>query len=534
MNTFQVIFVVFIVLFLGISIWMGRKGSTLQDFYVMEGNAGPFLIAGTYLATWISAVGMVGLTGVSYSTGIITGVLTWGAYPGFVISAFFIGNKLRRFGKVTLGDFFEDRYGGKNGKNIRVLSSIITIVGLGAYFISQLIGSAVITESVLGLPYNVMLPLMVIVFSVIAITGGAKTVTVTDTIMAVLIALSIGVVFAPIFISNVGIEKMTSYARTNPDFFTPTAGGLVGWGTILGWQVLWCFGNAANPASITRAYLAKDSRTWVKAIMLSLMVIIPLVWMGQLSAGFVKFVDPGLSNPSEALIWAATSQYTPKVIGAFAIAGLFAAVLSTASTQILMLAFSVSRDIYERFGKFSSDEERDTKSLRMARIWILIFAVLAVLLSWGRPTYIYLAGNFGSSVFAAAFFPALIMGLAWKKTTAVAAYASMWVGLVVDAVLSFYPVFFLDKPLAWADYLPLGIHPVIWALIAAQIVVVVVSLMTQKDITEEQLNVFVACNTREHEHMLTPRKALVHYTIATAVVGVLFMIGVCWFATYAV
>ena len=126
------------------------------------------------------------------------------------------------------------------------------------------------------------------------------------------------------------------------------------------------------------------------------------------------------------------------------------------------------------------------------------------------------------------------MGLAWKKTTAVAAYASMWVGLVVDAVLSFYPVFFLDKPLAWADYLPLGIHPVIWALIAAQIVVVVVSLMTQKDITEEQLNVFVACNTREHEHMLTPRKALVHYTIATAVVGVLFMIGVCWFATYAV
>ena len=82
MDIFQIIFVLFIVIFVGVSLWYARKGSTLQDFYVMEGNAGPFLIAGTYLATWVSAVGMVGLTGVSYSTGMVTGILTWGAYPG--------------------------------------------------------------------------------------------------------------------------------------------------------------------------------------------------------------------------------------------------------------------------------------------------------------------------------------------------------------------------------------------------------------------------------------------------------------------
>ena len=110
----------------------------------------------------------------------------------------------------------------------------------------------------------------------------------------------------------------------------------------------------------------------------------------------------------------------------------------------------------------------------------------------------------------------------------------MWVGLLVDGILSFYPVFFLDKPLAWADYLPLGIHPVIWALVAAQIAIVVVSLMTQEDITEEQLNVYTVCNTREREQMLTSRKALVNYAVATAVGGVLFLVSVCWFAAYAV
>ena len=524
------IFVAFIVLFIGVSLWYARRGTSLQDFYVMEGNAGPFLIAGTYLATWVSAVGMVGLTGVSYSTSLVTGILTWGAYPGFVISAFFIGNKLRRFGQVTLGDYFEARFG---GKDIRLLSTIVTIVGLGGYFISQLIGSAVITEQILGIPYNLMLPLMVIVFSIIAVCGGARTVTITDTIMSCLIAISIGCVFAPIFISNVGMDQMTKYAAEKPEFFTVTGGGLVGWGTVIGWQVLWCFGNAANPASITRAYLARDSRTWVKAIMLSLMVCIPLVWMAQTTAAFVRFVKPDLKNPAEALIWAAASEYTPQLVGAFAIAGLFACVLSTASTQILTLAFSVSRDIYERFGRFANDEERDKKSLFTARLWIVIFAIVAVALSWGRPSYIYLAGNFGSSVFAAAFFPALIMGLSWKKTTKAGAYLSMWVGLVLDAVLSFYPVIYLDKPLAWAEYLPFGIHPVIWSLIAALIVLVLVSWMTQGSITDAQKNVYTVCQTVEQGEKLTSKASLVRYTVATAVVGLLFLAAACWLATFA-
>lgn len=529
MTVFQGIFYAFIALFLSISLWYGRKTKSLQDFYVMEGAAGPFLIAGTYLATWVSAVGMVGLTGISYKNGILPGMFSWGAFPGFVISAFFIGNKLRRFGQVTLGDYYEARFG---GANIRIVSTVITIVGLGGYFISQLIGSAVITETVLGIPYNIMLPMMVLVFAFIAITGGARTVTITDTIMLVLIAVSIGCLFAPIFIHNVGLNTLKEYTKVNPSFFTFTGGGAIGWGTIIGWQVLWCFGNAANPASITRAYLAKDARTWVKAIMISLMVCLPLVWMAQSAAGFVRLVNPDLTNPAQALIWGATSSYVPKLIGAFAVAGLFAAVLSTASTQILMLAFSVSRDIYERFGTFANNEERDRKSMFQARLWIGIFAVAAVVMAWGRPDYIYLAGNFGSSVFAAAFFPALIMGLSWRKTTKAGAYASMLTGLGLDAILSFYPFLFLDKPLAWAGYLPWGIHPVIWSLIGAMIVVVVVSLMTQDTITEEQLHVYTVCQTREDPSKMSSKASLIRYTIATGVVGVLLFIGICWFSTY--
>lgn len=523
---FKLIFAAFILLFLSISFYYGKKSASLKDFYNMGGTAGPWLIAGTYTATWVSAVGMVGITGAAYKSGPLMAILIWGAFTGFIISAFFIGPKLRRFGQVTLGDYFEARF---QSPFIRCLSSVVTLIGLGAYFISQLVGSAVITEGVLGIPFNVMLPLMVAVFAIIAITGGARSVTITDTIMFAMVAVFIGFIFSPMIIAKIGIENISFFAKSRPSFFTAT-GGVVGWGTILGWQVLWGLGNAANPAAITRAYLAKDSRTWTEAIMIALMVTIPVVWLSHVAAGVIPIVNPDLANPSTVLVWAASNkELVPPVIGALAIAGLFAAVLSTASTQILTLGFSISRDIYERFYVKEMNPTTEAKLLRFSRFSIAAIAIISVLISWGRPTIVLLIGNFGSSVFAAAFFPVLVLGLWWGKSTRQGAIASMLTGLVLDAVLSIIPLF-MGKSLAWSGYLPFGIHPVIWSVIAASLVMYFVSVATQP--TEQQLEVFAQCNNVNHEiELSTPKQSLVNFTFATFCVGVLVLGVVIWFAT---
>ena len=524
---FQFIFFFFIIVFLAVSVYYGRKSKGISDFYTMGGTAGPWLIAGTYTATWVSAVGMVGITGAAYKNGPLVGILVWGAFTGFIISAFFIGPKLRRFGQVTLGDYFQARF---DSPAIRIISSVVTLVGLGAYFISQLVGSAVITEGVLGIPFNIMLPMMVTIFAIIAITGGARSVTVTDTIMFAMVCVFIGMFFSPMIIAKVGMDNIATYARTKPEFFTAT-GGIIGWGTIIGWQVLWGLGNAANPAAITRAYLAKDARTWTEAIMLALMITIPVVWLSHVAAGVVKVVNPDLSNPSSVLVWAATNIASP-MVGALAIAGLFAAVLSTASTQILTLGFSISRDIYETFFVTERGPETDKKLLLVARSSIAVIAVLSVLVAWGRPTIVLMIGNFGSSVFAAAFFPVLIMGLAWSGCTRQGAIASMLTGLVLDAVLSVIPLF-MDQKLAWSGYLPLGIHPVIWSVVGAFIVLFAVSAMTRP--TESQLAIFKQCNTvNPHIELSTSKKSLLSFTYATGAVGVAVLVFALWFGSHVV
>ncbi|MDI3533772.1 MAG: sodium/pantothenate symporter [Thermosediminibacterales bacterium] len=519
MNIFSSIFFIFLLVYLVVTFYLSRKGTNLQDFYVMGQGAGPWLIAGTYTATWISAVGMVGLTGIAYKSGPLVGILVWGAFIGFIISAFFIGNKLRRFGQVTLGDYFGERF---ESNFIRVLSAIVTIVGLGAYFVSQIVGSAVITETLLGIPYNIMVVIMVAVFVIIAVAAGARSVTVTDTIMFAIIAICLGFIFSPILIKTVGIKSFADYAKENPIYFTAT-GGVVGWGTIVGWQVLWGLGNAANPAAITRAYLAKDTRTWVQAIMLAMMITMPIVWLTHVGASAVHLINPNLDNPGAALTWGAMNLVNP-ILGGVAIAGLFAACLSTASTQILTLAFSVSRDLYE---KLSTKKLSEKKLLLYARICIVIFGILGMALALGRSEIVAMVGNFGSSVFAAAFFPPLILGLFWKKMTREAAIASMIVGLLADLALHFGALAF-NLPFGNAKYLPFGIHPVIWSLFAALIVAYIVSVMTKP--TKKQVEVFDLCNMPLSEELETSQLKMKQYTVAVGIYALLQTAIIFWFA----
>ena len=155
----------FLVIFISLSMYQAKQNRGLNDFYTMGGNAGIWLICGTYTATLVSALGMVGLTGSAYANGPVAGILVWGTFLAFPITGLFMGPQLRRFGQVTIGDFLEARY---ESKFMRVMTTVITIVGMGCFFVSQLVGSALIVEGVLGIPYNYVVLLTVLVFVIIA------------------------------------------------------------------------------------------------------------------------------------------------------------------------------------------------------------------------------------------------------------------------------------------------------------------------------------------------------------------------------
>lgn len=524
MTIYQGIFAFFLVIFISLSLYQGRKSRGLTDFYNMGGGASIWLIAGTYTATLVSALGMVGLTGSAYANGPVAGILVWGTFIAFPITGLFMGPQIRRFGQVTIGDFLEARY---ESKAMRIMTTGITLVGMGCFFVSQLVGSALIVEGILGIPYNYMIVLVVLVFVIIAWTGGSRTVTITDTIMFAMICLLLGFLFSTSILHSVGLDAFKELARTRPSYFTATSGGKIAWGTILGWQVLWCFGNASNPANLTRCYLAKDGRTVTCAMMASLALIIPVIWLTHVAASSIQTINPHIQNPSTTLIWASLNV-APPFIGALAISGLFAAVLSTASTQILTLALCLSRDIYERFYCPVTSHETEKKVLFMTRMAILFFAVYGIIAAWGNPTIIVQIGNFGSSVFACTFFPVLICGLRWRGATREGAIASFIVGFLVDGILSIVPLF-MGKGLAWSGYLPWGLHPVVWGFVASFLAMFLVSSRTKT--TQEMRYLVDKCMTiTKEENIGTPIVTVKRYAFGMIACAVVFYAVAMWFA----
>lgn len=474
MTLFQFIFFAFLVLYLFVTYYVSRK-TTVGDFYNMNGDASAFLVAGTYTATLLSAIGLIGMTAIAYKTSFVAGLLHWSFFSYAL--AMLIGVKLRRFGQVTLGDFYGERF---DSTFIRVLNSVVTVLALGAYFVTQIIGSAAITEAILGIPFNATVIIMVFVFTFIAIVGGTKSVTLTDTIMMVVIVVFLGYIFGPMVIAKVGLPALVTFAEQNPNHFTATGGGTYTWGYLVGAQALWTFGNACNPASVTRAYLAKDSRTWAKSMLITLAIVISFVWILYMAAVSIRAVKPDLPN-NQVLTWAAMNLVNP-VVGGIAISGLFAACLSTASTQILTLSLSIVRDIYEKIIMKDKPVE-DRKLLFYSRLFILIFAVLGVLLSLGSSSMIMAIGNFGGVLFASAYFPPLFFGVVWRRFNRYGASASMIAGIVLTAFLYVLAVI-EGMPFGTTTHLPFGIHPVLWALAGSLIVAVGVTLVTQPNAKE--------------------------------------------------
>jgi Na+/proline symporter len=355
------------------------------------------------------------------------------------------------------------------------------------YYLSQIIGTGVVFEATLGIPYSTTIIGMSIVFAIIASAAGSRTVTITDTIMMCIIAVGVSYIFSPMIISQVGFDKIAAFAAQEPVRYTGF-GTYHTWMSFIGVTVLWAFGNAANPSAITRCYLVKDDRSWLKVMMLVCAITFSVIWLVMIASSSIAIVNTEIKPTSAALAWASRNMVGP-VIGATAVAGLMGACISTATTQILTVGVSVARDIVE---KRSTVKVSDKTLILIARVVIFAVAIVGIPLSLGQSSYITMVGQFGSSVFAAAFAPALFLGLFWKRMTRQGAISSMVVGLVFDLVLHFGGVAF-GNGFGDASWLPFKFHPALFSVIIAFVVAWAVSLRTS--VTEPQLAVYTKVAT---------------------------------------
>ena len=235
-------------------------------------------------------------------------------------------------------------------------------------------------------------------------------------------------------------------------------------------SLAWGLGTAANPQYIIRITSAKSKKIGMQMICMSV-IVMGILYLGLIVIGIgARVIEPTTSAiiaADEVLPYIINNIIYSKFSGVIFLS-VIAAAISTANSQLLLLASSFTYDIYMNiFNKKMKDE----KFISLARVVIFVSGTISLLLSINPPDSLLLFGSYIWSIFAVTFMMPLYGGLYWKKATRQGAVWSTFAGIVFVAV--FYVLGKGSNPLS-------VIHPVLPGLIASFVVFYTVSKFTYK------------------------------------------------------
>ena len=432
-NIFLIGVIVSIIVYLVVGLYAGHQVKDVNDYYVSGRNAPTLLISGTLFASMLSVNGFMGDQGWCY-TGNITSLVFLNALCacGYVFGPLVFGRYLRRSECTTMPEYFGTRY--KDPK-IRRVAAIITIVSLTAYLLACITGVGILMQELTGFSYEVCLLLAWGCFTAFTFYSGSKGVVLTDTIMF-LVFLFAAILSGPvIFGAQGGISELLANLMNNPaapegllDFHGNIAGtgaqdvfGAMMYAVTMG--IIWFITVAVSPWQAGRNLMAKSEHvTFRSGVIAAICTVIFLMYLNLQSVAVLN-LNGALEDPQRVLIWA-SFEILPKLLGTLMLAGIMAAGLSSASTFLSVIGFSVTSDVIKK------EFKDEAAQLRFSRIVMLVVGVLALVLAYMGLGGIRVISWFASTIIAASWVVPGVGSILSKKLSAAGARYAMIAGFL--------------------------------------------------------------------------------------------------------
>ncbi|MGH3585347.1 MAG: sodium:solute symporter family protein [Pseudonocardia sp.] len=446
-----------------------RSTSGETDFFVAGRTVGPWLGGASIAATQMSAGTFVGTVGIHYTTG-ASFMWGWaGIWSAFVLSAYFIAPRLRRYAHernaLTFPDFVADRFGGKVPR--AVVSSLLVLSYL-VFMSAQYQAGGIILETVFGIPYvwgAVILLVLVVGYTVI---GGMTAVIRTDFLQQ--IAMAVGVVIGlPLLISHAG--GLSALATALPTVAPEFTGWSFGWADMAGFWLGFGLAGLCAPYLLLRFYAMPDDRTCRRASGVALLFVL-LTGICIAVAGMVMRVLYPTLALADAASTILASQVLPPFVGALMLSAVILAVLSTVDSVLLVAGPAISHDIYHSLIRPDLTEAQRTRANRIAT---LVIGTLPLLLTLQELDIVQFVVLSYAALLASTITSPVLLGLYWPRATKVGAVSSMLLGF--GTCLLWYA---LGSP--WVE-------PVVPGVLAGVAAMVVGSLLTSP-IPRSELTVF--------------------------------------------
>ena len=488
MNSFQVGIVISLGCYLAIGWYAGKRVKHLEDFFVAGRNAPTVLILGTLVASFMSTNAFMGEAGMSYQGHApLVIIMTCFNCLGYIVGAVFFGRYLRRSEALTVPDFFRSRF---NSRRIQVFAGVSIVAGLSAYLLAVTWGMALIITEVTGFSEVIAILMVWVSYTLFTLYSGSRVVILPDTVMFLLFS-SIIVVTAFFIVQAAGgwssvIDSLATYAdkpgiiawhgRVGPDVYWQTPMEALVWASILG--VAWGIVVAVSPWQTSRYLMARSEHVVIRSACGALIAMLLLYLVTNFAAATVNLINPDISPPESTMIWV-SMNLLPTVLGATLICGVLAAGLSSASTFLSLVGFSVSHDILgsaEESAQGSPEAEvsEDQLSrlqggrLRNARVAMLCVGVTVIVLALMLPRNIYWLTHFAGPLFASSWGVVAFMSIWSRRITESGAFWGMAVGFAVNVGMN---ALSLAGLMEW----PVMADPILVGVVCSYIAVAIVS-----------------------------------------------------------
>ena len=436
-------FIAYLLLLVSVGIYSSRFSSKgISEYFIGGRKMNRFVVALSAVVSGRSAWLLLGVTGMAYAQGPSA---IW-AVVGYIIVELFLflyyAKRLRNFtGKrdcITIPDFFAERFQDHDGK-LRITIVTIFLIFMIGYVSAQFVAGGKAFASGFGVEMTHGILITALIVVAYTIVGGFLAVSLTDMFQAVFMILAL-VVLPIIAILNLGglmimLQELSLMSAIYIDPFAISVGAMIGF---LGIGL----GSPGNPHILARYMSIDDSRN------LKVVAITGTVWNVLMAwgavfiglAGRVYFPDVSMlpGGDVENLFPVLAQQQLHPILFGVVLASIFAAIMSTADSQLLVAASSVVRDVYEKIIK--KDEEIPQKTLVLySRIVVFVLVVISLIFGFIAEELVFWLVLFAWAGLGASIGPTSILALYWKGTTREGIFAGLITGTVVTVVWYFIP-----------------------------------------------------------------------------------------------
>lgn len=500
-------------LYIGIAIW-SRAGST-SEFYVAGKGVHPLANGMATAADWMSAASFISMAGIIAFLGRDGSVYLMGWTGGYVLLALLLAPYLRKFGKFTVPDFVGDRYYSSTARMVAVACALFISF---TYVAGQMRGVGIVFSRFLEVDINTGVVIGMVIVLIYAVLGGMKGITYTQVAQycVLIFAYLVPVIYISIMMTNnpipqlgfgstvadgsgvylldkldglhiaLGFDAYTSGVRPTLDVFFITMALMVGTAGLPHVIVRFFTVPRVKDARISAGYAlilivllyatAPAVAVFAKTNLITTINEVPYdempEWVTNWEAtglisftdknedGIIQFhADPDINevHVDRDIIVLANPEIAglPNWVVGLVAAGGLAAALSTAAGLLLVISTSVSRDLIKRTLKPDISEKHELLTARFAAAGAVIFAGYFGI---NPPGFVAQTIAFAFGLAAASFFPAILLGIFYKRMNMPGAVSGMIVGITFTAA---YIVFFamIRPDLNTAENWLFGISP---------------------------------------------------------------------------